>query len=105
MTFLPNLGERLALPIAGLTPAEVEATRGAYLAGADPLELREKKWVDKTRAIGEERSAMDELSHLYCSVCAWEASQQHFIAKGRGQTPPQFVAVSSGEVQERAPGV
>jgi hypothetical protein len=42
MQFLPTLGDRLALPIAGLTPAEVEATRDAYLAGADPLKLREK---------------------------------------------------------------
>ena len=42
MQFLPTFGERLALPIAGLTPAEVEATTEAYLAGADPLELRDK---------------------------------------------------------------
>jgi hypothetical protein len=42
MPFLQISGERFALPIAGLTPAEVEATRDAYLAGADPLELREK---------------------------------------------------------------
>ena len=48
---------------------------------------------------------MAEFDHLYCSVCAWEASRQHFIVTGRGQNPPDFVAVSSGEVEERSPGV
>jgi len=45
---------------------------------------------------------MEDSGDLYCSVCAWEAIQQHFIVKGRGHKPPEFVAVSSGEVHERA---
>lgn len=42
MQFLSAFGERLALPIAGLTSAEVMAMGEAYLAGADPLELQDK---------------------------------------------------------------
>jgi len=45
---------------------------------------------------------MDGLNHLYCSVCAWKAIRQHFIVKGRGHKVPEFIAVSSGEVRERA---
>ena len=46
---------------------------------------------------------MDESSYLYCSVCAWDAIQQHL--KKRGEKPAEFIAVPSGEVQERARGV
>jgi hypothetical protein len=45
---------------------------------------------------------MDDSTPLYCSVCAWEAIQQHFIVEGRGHKTPEFVAVSSGEVRKRA---
>jgi hypothetical protein len=43
MTFLPSFGQRLALPITGLTSAGVKAIRAAYRAAALLFKLR-KNW-------------------------------------------------------------
>jgi len=46
--FMLTVQDLLALPVHGLTAAEIEEVRAEYLAGADPQELRER-WSGNLR--------------------------------------------------------